>query len=146
MVLQGSAKGQARAVEEKGGEEDRYYGLLKDTVLTPQPFRLKQESKCCCLSPNINTNQHEGVKQQHLIHRFIKLFWTEAEHSIMPKEILKKVKIKGWKRQLKLMSLVREEATSKHMRIRVLRQTLWHSVMYIHSSKFQVQCFTSYEI
>lgn len=32
MVLQGSAKGQAKGVEEKGGEEDRYLWTLEKTL------------------------------------------------------------------------------------------------------------------
>lgn len=73
MVLQGSAKGQARGGGRKGeGSWTGIYGLSKDTVLTPQPFRLKLESKRCRLSQNINTKQHEGAKQQSPIHHGVK--------------------------------------------------------------------------
>lgn len=47
------------------------------------------------------------------------------------------VKTKARERHLKVMSLVREEATAKGMPRRVLRQTLWYSVMFIRSSKFR---------
>lgn len=114
----------------KGGEGDRYYGGLKDTELTPQPFRLKRESKCCCLSPNIN-QQPAWRGQATTPHTSL------YDASLNGDRTLNYVKTKAWRRQLKLMSLVREEATAKGMPRRVLRQTLWYSVMFIRSSKFR---------
>lgn len=67
MVLQGSAKGQAVGVEEKGGEEDKY------SVLTPQPFTK---------TPTITRVKEVGAQQltRHCI---------KTEHSHMHKKILK---------------------------------------------------------
>lgn len=111
MVLQGSAKGQARGVEERGGK-DRYLWTVKRNCV---------ESKHGCLSTKINTNRHEGVKQQSPKHRCIKLqiFWftnclqNERQDIQLCQRKCYSIKSKDKKRwQLKLMSLVREGTKS----------------------------------
>lgn len=64
MVLQGSRGHPCR--REGGG--DGIYGLLKDTLLTPQPLRLKLESKVTAFHQNSSPNQHVGGGNNVIVH------------------------------------------------------------------------------
>lgn len=106
MVLQGSAKGQARGKREGGGRRRTgYYGLPK--IHCADTFRLRQERNLFCRLSNIQTNQHVWVKQQSIMYLSVSEAATilnhtaaakkrEAGHSITPD---RQCKDKEWKRR-----------------------------------------------
>lgn len=117
---------------------DRYYRLLKDTVLTLQPFRLKLQSNCCCLQASINTAAWKAQTTiSHNLSGRLFLFTHRTSKKLRRKNITfskeNPFKLKG--------KAGKKEVTN--IWFRVLRQTLCHSVMYSHSSQFQVHCLTS---
>lgn len=111
MVLQGSAKGQAKGVEEKGGEEDRYLWTLEKTLcwhlnLLGSSWRANaavfHHTTTGMKGSNNNLPMHHCMKLQ--------LFWSTC-------------RFQKWRKNIQLRWRKSKSTKSKDKRLRKTAQT-----------------------